>query len=297
MLNRLFASVDKPWVPGRDNKDRIELDFSGSKLAISLPPNSVWDMSEDSRGTSFNIFDDSQYMGQRKLLPHEQGRFRYLPAFKRTFALWGKPWRKSELGTVSCIIGVSRTIGMPDTMSCFNPQHFEQALNRYLYSMYGPGSLAITGQTKRLAPINWKMAAIGGLNWNYFEVHGDFRGYIDPPTKDETASFYVYLALPIDHSHFLTVMFDLMNYSSTDDISESMQGLAQEIAETITLEYSDSATMQIEQAKLQWPEAHHSDQRQSEEWLYHRMREGNTELNEPNLVIIEHGSPPPEWRP
>ncbi|MFC1750076.1 hypothetical protein ACFL2V_14850 [Pseudomonadota bacterium] len=302
MLNRLLASVDNPWVPGRDEKERIELDFSGSKFSISLPHNSVPDMSERMRGTQFNIFDESAYDRVTKedpprFLEHERGRFPYLLVLKRTFAFLGKPWRKSELGTLSSVIHVVETESMPDSMSCFVPGHCEQAIMRYLHYMYGPGSLAVGSQTKRLAPVNWSVEHISGVDWCYFEAHRDFRRYIDTPTKDLTGSFRACFATPLDKKHLLMIIFDLMNHDSSDDVSPSMLSLMREVSATMSLEYSPSAKEQLEEARQKKPSVVGKSQRQPENWLYPRMKRGDSELNEPRLVILEEGSSPPEWNP
>ena len=302
MLNRLFASVDNPWVPGRDEKERIELDFSGSKFAISLPYNSVPDMLEDTRGTQFNIFDESAYDREQaedphRFLPHEKGWFPYLLALKRTFAFLGKPWRQSELGTLSSVVHVVETKSMPDSMNCFIPNHCEQAIMRYLYYMYGPGVVSTISQVKKLTPVNWSVEHINGVDWSYFEIHHDFRGYIDAPGKDMTGSYRTHFVTPLDNKRLLMVIFILINHESSDDVSPSMLSLMRELSATMLLEHSPSAASQLERIRQKHPSVAGESQRQPEDWLYPRMKRGEKKLNEPRWVVLEEGSPPPEWRP
>jgi hypothetical protein len=190
---------------------------------------------------------------------------------------------------------VCRSDALPESMSCFNPNHFEQLLIRDLYFKY------LMRPTKGYfcAPVNWQIKGFDGCSGIYLEVHKDFNQYKKKGIEllaSQPASFDSYLFIPLEKRYFLWISFWYLGYAPVDPCLRRMNELRGSVIDSIQFTLSPSAQAALADAKQRWPDARASQQRPPELWVYPEWRQGQYEV-EPSTVITKPGTSPPELIP
>lgn len=298
MFKRLFASRKHPYVPGLNQREKIEIDISGSKLTMLLPPHS------DSEGfrrepppskidlhDPENFYtDESSPKWQRSGNAHFQGRLA-----DRHWEFCGPPWRSRPYGFIAFGIGITREDAMPEGMSCFNPTHFEQLVAHSLY--FGAGGPAKPDLPRTKGPFNWRIHRESGATGIYFERHRDFHDYPKDPEAFERSSHSCTLLLPLEHRFSLGIAFRYFGYAPAEYSLVNMNTVRDTVLNSVRLELSTTAKAQLAEAKDKWPEAHTCENREPISWKYPEWRNGDYSKGESNIIILKPGSAPPEFTP
>ncbi|WP_152558915.1 hypothetical protein [Endozoicomonas numazuensis] len=302
MLKRLFATRKSPWIPGRYERESYEIDFSGSLLKIELPPHHNYEgFPAEPVKTHINLYDSRSFTSIEQLGDmrfkelHEQAGLWTQGVTKRRWELFGPLWRERPVGSVGFSMVVCRSDALPESMSCFNPNHFEQVLIRNLYFRYP------MRPTKGYfsAPINWRAKEVNGSTWIYHEVHMDFAQYKKKGIEllaSQPASFDSHLFIPLDQRFFLRVNFWYHGYTPVESSLQHMNELRDSVIDSIQLSLSPSAQAALNDARKRWPDDRASQYRPPEPWNYPEWRQGEYEV-EPDTVITKPGSQPPELHP
>ncbi|ABC30429.1 conserved hypothetical protein [Hahella chejuensis KCTC 2396] len=287
MLKRLFASRRHPYIPGLNKPERIEIDLSGAKLCLQLPPHHDYEGFEAMQTPipKVNIYDQSIYRDSTPEDPFSSSVF-----IKRGWEYYGPIWRMQPVASTTFIAVVEQVNCLPEGMSCFNPHHLEQALIHLIYEM-GPND-PLPGV--RLAPVNWVVRAAGETQWTFFEVHQDLAR-IHAPNPSSAASYSSYAVTPLDDRYYLRLMFHNHGYVPVGQAIYNMNTLRDKVCRNIVLQLSPSAQAQMDRAQRCWPDARISPQREPENWVYPEWRYGESGLNEPLVVILKPGSAPPPF--
>ncbi|WP_431689247.1 hypothetical protein [Hahella sp. NBU794] len=289
MLKRLFASRRHPYVPGLDKPENIEIDLSGSKLCLQLPPHHDSDGFEDLQAPipRVNIYDPTVYPESTI-----DDLFTNTLFIKRNWDYYGPFWRLRRLGYTTFIAVVEQVNCLPEGMSCFNPHHLEQALVRLCYRM-GPEK---PRQAEKRAPMNWEARQSGDTLWVHYEIHKDLSK-IHVPSPFSAAQYSSYAVTPLDDRHYLRLMFHNNGYAPVEYAIRHMNALRDKVCRHIKLELSPSARAQQEQARQRWPDARISPQREPENWIYPEWRDGDSTRGEPDTIILKSGTTPPPFVP
>ncbi|WP_444887168.1 hypothetical protein [Microbulbifer sp. JMSA008] len=294
MFERLFASRKKPFVPNRDKLETLTANLSGSHFSISLPPNSVADINEEYYGPRIDIYNREAYDDLSRGKWYQEGRMPGQSILKRNWGFYGPPWISMEYGFVTLVIRVYRVDDLPESMSCFNPRHFEQVILRDLYFHYGPAKNLMIPM---LAPINWQQKKIGNSDWLYCEAHQncDEKELRENPFNESTYNAQLYA--PLDDNYFLNIYFSALGYAPANYSITVMNNLMSDIYSTLKLELSPTIQKRKEEISQQFPDAKFSKSREPESWVYHKFREGNDRIGEDSFILIEKGTPPPNFNP
>ena len=294
MFSKLFASRKRPYIPHRDERDPIEIDFSGSRLSLDLIPHADFEGFEaDPIPTSVNIYDRALYHDDSHVEEWQrEGRASYKVA-ARSWELFGSPLRPRPLGTVDFMLLVLRADSLPENMSCLNPAHFEQVLLRSMY-YGGPASPEFA---KRKAPINWQTEEKDIGTWVYYERHRDFSGESEPPLPFEPTFITSRLNIPLDDKHFIQLNFRYLGYAPVEHCLNHMNKLRDSVCKSVNLTLGASAEKALENAKQRWPGAKAQKIRLSESWIYPEYRSGDHHKDEPDIIILKPGTPAPEFTP
>ncbi|WP_431689246.1 hypothetical protein [Hahella sp. NBU794] len=289
MLKRLFASRRRPYIPGLNTPEVIEIDLSCTKLRMQLPPHHDYEGFEARQAPipQVNIYDPSIYRDSTFGDPFSSSVF-----IKRGWEYYGPIWRMQPVASTTFIAVVEQVNCLPEGMSCFNPSHLEQALLRLCYRM-GPEK---PRQAVKRAPINWAIRQSGDTLWVHYEIHKDMSK-IHVPSPFSASEYSSYVVTPLDDRHYLRLMFHNYGYAPVEQAIMCMNALRDRVCRHIELEFSLSARTQMEQARGRWPDARISSQRDPENWVYPKWRDGDFGKGEPDIVILKPGSPPPPFVP
>ncbi len=293
MLSRLFASRQRPYIPRRHERETIVIDLSGSRLTFSSPPNLCQDSFADSSQEpprSVNIFDDSQYSTDIKREEWKREGVALQILMKRSWELFGPIWRGRPIGTIDFTLALYRHDTLPQGMSCFNPQHFETVIMRYLYYL-GP---CIPDHRPQKAPVNWQLRNLAGATAIFFEEHQRFSAEAleECPFYDThfTSCFFV----PLDQTRYLQFNFRNLGYAPVEPCLKAMNGIRDLLCDSVELQLSADAKAQLVTAQKQWPGAKANSARDIENWVYPEWHwEGKFDEK---LIITKPGSPPPPWQ-
>ncbi|MCA0899892.1 MULTISPECIES: hypothetical protein [Microbulbifer] len=298
MLKRLFASRKKPYVPGLNQREKVEIDISGSRLTMLLPPHS------DSEGfrrkpppKKIDLHDpDNFYTDEESPEWQRSGNARYKGGVaNRHWEFYGPSWRSRPYGYIAFGIGITREDAMPEEMSCFNPSHFEQLIAHSLY--FGAGGPTSPDLPRTKGPFNTRLCQMSGATGFYFERHRDFAHRTQEPEAFEQASHSCTLLLPLEHRYSLGVAFRYFGYGPAKDSLANMNKLRDLVLNSVQLELGSTAKNQLAEAQLKWPGSRASESRKPINWKYPKWRNGKYHKGESNIVIIESGSPPPQFSP
>jgi hypothetical protein len=293
MLNRLFASRKRPFIPNRDQRDTVEIDLSGTKLRLTLPPHSDYEgFKKDEAPSHINIYDDTDYIGDEHLPSRQREGISHQLICERSWEFYGPAWRSRPYGSVDLRIVLCQHDLMPESMSCFNEEHFEQIAIRSAY-YNGP---ARPNSQKTITPQNWSLNLSDGNTWIYFEKWPDLNSQNNSESEEHTYRNHE-LRIPIDDRLFLILNFRYLGYAPASQCLHNMDSLKDSILKSIECVLSDSAKQSLKSARQKWPNAQASKSRSPEVWTYPETREGKIHLGEDRLIIINPGSPPPAFSP
>ncbi len=200
-LKQLLATPRNPYIPNWDKIDPMEVEFSGCKLRLDLPPGSDPDF-KDEIHRNFDIYNDF-YEDNSYLKWYSQSNFLGKCLLRRAMVLMGKPWRGYDLGFIDVGAYIYNVIDLPNSMTCLNPHHFLQVIDKQQFFSYGPNSLGNVSSTHYSACSNWKVFNIDNITWIFFEAIRN-RGANNPIVPDESS-----LITPLDDRQFLCISFSL----------------------------------------------------------------------------------------
>ncbi len=169
MFERLLATSNKPRFRSERDWDSIELDFSGAKLQFKMPAHDD-KLPEEECARAFNVFSPEWYLYPKKVRADGQ-----IPAskvgisggtIKRVWRIYGEFWRFAPISEMGAAITVFDFAPLGPGLNCFKKSDFEKLIQHLIYYNDGPGG----GDAKHLAPINWQVRLINGVEWVYFET-------------------------------------------------------------------------------------------------------------------------------
>lgn len=294
MFNRLFATRKRPYIPHRHEREHVEIDLSGNVLSLDLLPHS----NTEGFGSrpllkKVNIFSTQDYQSDEHVPEWQREGDSTCVLHQRDWDLLGPFWVQHILGTVECTLAAIRLDLMPAGMSCFNPQHFEQVVLRAAYYR-GPTQPEMT---KVKSPINWQVINKNQGNWIYYEIHPDLSDDDGTPYAGTPAHITSSLFIPIEDRQYLTVNFRYLGYAPVEPCLKNMDELRDSVRASIDLKLSSTSQKQLTLAKQQWPNAKVQENRQPEPWVYPKWRRPDHTKGESDIVILQLGSPAPEFTP
>ncbi|TLM79524.1 hypothetical protein ACONUD_01225 [Microbulbifer harenosus] len=295
MLKRLFASRKHPYIPGLNRPEKIEIDLSGSKLTMLMPPHSNYQgFAGKEPPAQANIYNDGQYVDDSSLPEWQREGVSHLTLLKRRWELYGPLWRERPLGNIRFGINILRYDTLPEGMSAFNPRHFEQMAMRSLW-FTGPAQ-PYTGRSR--APINWDMnTREPGAPWLYYEYQRDYSHDPEPPPEFMHTYRGGCLRTPLDDHYYLNMGYGYLGYAPVDICLEHMNALTRKVLDSVHLELGSTAKERLAEAKRKWPDARATRHREPEPWVYPEWRDGDEDKGEDHVVILKPGSPPPALIP
>jgi hypothetical protein len=288
MFKRLFASRKRPYVTGINPPERVSVSLSGCQLELTLPVHFRSDGFEaDLEPTDIpDIYPSNVYnYGHPEPQP-----FSYAFCIRRNWEYFGPIWRGRNIGRTSFQVSSLRIDCLPKGMSCFNPAHLEQVVLRYLYDM-GPGT---PDRRKQVAPVNWRVEDKQGNLWVLFES----QNLLDPNKEEGAgdANYKSFAVTAIDDRYLLFLRFSNFGYLPVKDAIENINKIRDLVCGSIHWTLSDTLEARKEAVLQQYPNATISSQRDPEPWVYPtKWRDGDKEKGESRLVIVEPGSPAPEF--
>ena len=279
MLNRLFASRKRPFLAGLNKPQHIEMDISGSRLELDVPAhNDAATPEQQEPLRHFNLYSTEGF-------DPDDGSFSTALLMGRDLDLYGAPFGlSSSIGTISVKISVDRVDCLPQGMTCLNPEHFEQVVIRFIHRL-GPGR-----HFGLIGPRAWKLLPTDHLPWVVYEMHDDLTG-VTEPTLHHFTEYSSYAVTPLDDRYILRIMF-LNTGSPPVGFSRRVRD---QICCSLKLTLSADLTRRIAEVKEQWPDARITESREPEHWVSPKWRYGRTSEGEPRIVILEAGSPAPEF--
>jgi hypothetical protein len=286
MLKRLFATRKHPYMPGLNTPEQINIDLSGSVLSLKLPPHyssEGFDADCDPIET-MNIYDSTGYDGA----PLGTAVFNNKWFISRDWEIFGPLTRLRYIGSISFVAVVERVDSLLEGMSCFNPNHFEQVINRLMFKM-GPENPT---SAKRVAPVNWSTDEKNGCLWLYYEIHKAEDG---DPESFAPSQFSSYAVTPLDDHHYIRLMFHNLGYKPSKYSNRFVNSVRDKVLNSVTLTLSEYAQQRKTEVQSQWPDAAISKQRQPYNWIYPEWRYGDTSKGERDVVITEYSTTPPEF--
>ncbi|MCX2801315.1 hypothetical protein OQJ59_13105 [Microbulbifer thermotolerans] len=291
MLKRLFATRKRPYVPGIKRPETVRVDLSGSILTLQMPPHSYYGgFPGEDPPPQVNIYEQGRYVDDSGLPDWQRERKSSFHFLRRKWAFYGPPWRPRPYGTISFSITVWRCDILPEDMSCFNPNHFEQMALRSLWYA-GP---ARPDFGEYLAPINWRLRHESGATWLYFERHRDYSHEAETPPEFMRTYRSSHLRIPLDNRYYLNLVFSYLGYAPVKYCLANMNKLRDAVLDSVQMEFSATAKERLAEAKRKWPDAHASEHRDPEPWIYPVWRRGYSDEGEDSIVVLKPGSPPPK---
>jgi len=290
MFGSLFPTRKNPYVPGRDKKEVLVSNLSGTRFSIAVPPTSNgFGSSEHHQQKDVDIYNKNRYLNAaeysyRRGKPLDQLVFKRIPVMFSGFAA------SKMLGQITVVGNVRLFEDLPKGMSLFNPKHLEQAIRRYNYFMDGPGGIA---DMKEL-PFNWMVVEHGSQSWIYYEAQPsgleeyvlENEGKVLESWASRRTCRYV---LPIGTNQFLILTFHFTGYQPVDLSLKNLHELKDEIFDSVDIKYGNRALSEKKFAQSTWPDEKLSQEKTRENWKAHRF------LDESSYEILEHGSPAPNW--
>ncbi|WP_444932233.1 hypothetical protein ACJJIF_10865 [Microbulbifer sp. SSSA002] len=293
MLSRLFASRQRPFIPRRHERETIAIDLSGSRLTFSLPPNFCHDSFGDSSQEPpqrVNIFANRNYVDDSGYEEWRREDVASQTLMKRSWELFGPIWHVRPIGTIDFVLTLNRHDALPKNMSCFNPQHFEQVIMRYLY-YWGP---CHPDDYVQKAPLNWQLRELGGATAIFFEKHDDHPSQRLEENPYYGTYFSSRLFIPLGQHHYIRLNFRYLGYAPVKPCLAAMNSIRDTVCDSVSLQFGVDARSQLLKARQQWPEARASYKRGVEVWTYPEWHRGGEFGSD--IIITKPGSPPPDWQ-
>ena len=286
MLKRLFATRKHPCMPGLNTPEHITVNLSGSVLSLKLPPHYSSDGFEAHCEPidTMNIYDPTGYSGD----PMGTAVFNRKRFISRAWELFGPLTRLRNIGSISFVAVVERIDSLPEGMSCFNPNHFEQVINRLMFKM-GPETPQID---PKVAPVNWCTEVKNDCLWVCYEMRKANDG---DPNSFAPSQFSSYAVTPLDDHHYIRLMFHNLGYKPAEYSNRFDNSVRDKVLNSVTLTLSEYAQQRKVEVQSQWPDATISPQRQPYNWVYPEWRDGDTNKGERHVVITQYHTQPPKF--
>ena len=288
MLNRLLVSKKNPYIPGRNNKEIFNLDLSGAKFSISMPPNSIWDIPEElPKSNQINIYDENLYSPLENLADYRKGTFPVLPLLTRTFGFWGNPFTSSSnIGMVKCFTHVQRVVDAPEGFSCLNPADFEQAINKSIYFNFGPGSGL---DMLMLAPVDWEVIDIGRISCVVLDIRKNYEKFDYEVSEIGKTIYSRRFYAPLFNNYLLVINFSVSAYLPLNISKNIVDLFLFELIDTIEYSLGEACEKTYKSYSRQGIAL--SKFKEPESWIDHTLGRKSSSDKE---VIEKHGTPPPQ---
>lgn len=286
MLKRLFATRKHPYMPGLNSPEQLNINLSGSMLSLKLPPHYSFDGFDADCDPieAMNIYDPTDYGGD----PVGTAVFNNKRFISRDWEFFGPLTRLRYIGSISFVAVVERIDSLPEGMSCFNPNHFEQVINRLMFKM-GPETPQIA---KKVAPVNWHIEEKNGCLWVCYEMHKADDG---DPNSFAPSQFSSYAVTPLDDHHYIRLMFHNLGYKPAEYSNRFVNSVRDKVLNSVTLTLSEYAQQRKAEVQSQCPGETISQQRQPYNWVYPEWRDGDTSKGELHTVITKYHTLPPKF--
>ncbi|WP_444910477.1 hypothetical protein [Microbulbifer sp. TRSA005] len=292
MLERLFASRRHPYIPHRNEREKISIDLSGNRVKFFLPPHTCHDSFAEFKlnyPEKINIFDDSDYNDGSDCEDMEREGVARQCLMERSWELFGPIWRSRPIGTIDFNLILNRHDTLPHSMSCLNPKHFEQVVMRCLY-YWGPGN---PNDHVQKAPVNWKLYKLGEVTAIFLERHRLNSPEILTKNPHHETYFTSSFFIPLDRAHYLTLNFRYLGYAPAKHCLVAMNSIRDAVCNSVSLQLGIDIKKQLAEVQRQRPNDKASTKRKLEPWVYPEWHRGG-EFDE-DIIIIKPGSPPPDW--
>lgn len=282
MFARLFATNDKPYIPGWDQRRRVEFDLSGVRFSLEVPDSNVPDANVIIASPRINIFDPDNY-------PFADDRPDYTVSGIESCTLMTQYYEtKGALiggvtGGISLAVSLEQVRDLPEGMSCFVAADFRQVVDREMYFSLGPPRV---NNFMPIVPVNWKVYQFGGVEWiGYMSLPDAERYPREMPPFALKACRTVFLA-PIDEKHFIRISVSIDNYFPSSDAVPRLNSKVNEILNSIVI---DGVQHKADFSSLDRP-------RSPIHWVEHVLASKEVEPKIYTRVIDKPGTPPPEYQ-
>ncbi|GLS26574.1 hypothetical protein [Marinibactrum halimedae] len=298
-IHQLFASRRRPYIPGKNKRDKITINFSGSILTLELPPSHYSEgLGKDKPIPEVvNLYEKSDFISDEDLPSWRRQGVSVRSIMGRHLELLGPPWHpQPTLGLMDFSMGVRHMDTMPEGMSLFNPEHLEQATLRNIY-FNGPGN-PLNRHVQ--GPVNWQVRETDSGTWLYTETHPRLENREpddDSPLPEESSFIRSVLLMALTDRHMLSMGYRYIGYKPVVDCLRSMNSIRDSVFNSVQLTLSNESQDKLKHAQKRWPNAQACENRTPEPWIYPIVRRGDNSIGEPNIVLLEPGSPPPEFTP
>ncbi|GLS25158.1 hypothetical protein [Marinibactrum halimedae] len=276
---RLLASLKRPYVKGWYNKDQLQVDLSGTTLTVGLPAHTEDPVLYQPCPSNFDLYNRDNFEFHK-----EEGKYAFGVAsiFDRWFQLFGSPFKKPiGLSSFKAIIHVLDDL--PHTMSCFNPVHFEQAIERSLHDLKGPMNSFIPYEFH-----NWEVL---DNNVVYVEAHN--LNTLNDAKRNHSFSSYGFY--PLDERIYLMVFCDSDTLSNRDSVTPLLQSLAKNLISSIEIKLSSSCEeLRLSTLKQTKRTIY---QKPNLNWTFATYRTQKISPFESEQILVDPGSPFPKYHP
>lgn len=272
--SRLTASLKKPYIPGWYAREKITVDLSGTHFSMELPPHSHDPVLFEPHQSHFNLYDDSNFdsdVGVAVL-------------YKRAFSVHGSVFYRERLGYCDVQPMLDRVLDLPEGMSCFNPAHFEQVIERFLHHMHGPDDTF----HKQYCLKNWKNLESG----IYVEAHES-----NNPFPDQSSNFSAHFFTPLDHRLYLRIGCVCAGYEPTTITTPMVQHFIRTLIASVRVTLSAPAMVRQTGTLVQVVQKNYRSDTPDYQWRYPKFRKPDIFKGEFEPVLITPGSPAPVYRP
>lgn len=288
IFSRLFASHKRPYVIGINNPERIRVNIAGCELQITLPPHYTPSGFEAKVAPCdiHNIHDSSLYDSNDDAQPFSQVQF-----IRRYWCYFGPFWDTPYMARTDFMATVMRVNCLPEGMSCLNPNHLEQVMMRFLYRL-GP---EMPEFSHKLAPINWRVEDKQGNPWIVCEEHRKRDPNI--PVDPSYAVFDSFAITALDDHHVIKLSFGNFGGLPVEDSIAACNKIRDKVLDSVLWTLSPALQARKKAVLEQFSDTAISPHRDPEPWMYPKWRDGVRDQNEPDVVILEPGSPAPLFKP
>lgn len=209
MFARLFATNDKPYIPGWDKRQRVEFDLSGVRLSLELPESKVKMGGSFMASGAHNIYDLNAYdLVRDDTLTSLRSPFRNMLLIREEWDALGSVLGMLS-GSISFALNVVFVEDLPEGKSCFNPSDFLQVVDRDMYFRFGPPNL---DSFMPMTPHRWWAGQLGSMEWVHYQSITDVNRYgSEIPTWLKNKADLIFLT-PIDDRHFIVCAFSYSGF-------------------------------------------------------------------------------------
>ena len=282
MLSRLFATNKNPYIPGWNDRRRLDFDLSGVKFSIEVPYSYAPDAGAHSADSLINIFDLGSYLPVAVDLPdYERRPFRYIPLFNENWDVSGSIF-SSAIGGFTFSAVVVKVEDLPTELACNRARDFMQIADRDMYFRYGPPNV---NEYMPKVPIDWSVKSINDSDWLYYEAWPDTERYSDLADEVKDSFGFTYLK-PISEQHFICISGDF----GGEPPNSTLANYVRSVVEGVLL------TSNISGASADVPLGSVFMNRGLVSWKEHAIKSVQLGIGEYTDVIDVHGTPAPTYK-